>query len=66
MTDLTPGLLMAAAAVVLTHGPAQSRDRIAAALVATADGLAPPDPDPTPTPTPAEPTAGVFRSREDH
>lgn len=26
----------------------------------------PPDPDPTPTPTPAEPTAGVFRSREDH
>lgn len=63
MTDLTPGLLMAAAAVVLTHGPAQSRDRIAAVLVAAAADLTP---DPTPTPTPAEPTAGVFRSREDH
>lgn len=42
--NLTPGLLMAAAAVVLTHGPTQTRDRIAAALVAEAERLADAEP----------------------
>ena len=46
MTTLTPGLLMAAAAVVLAHGPTQTRDRIAAALIAEANRLDDAEPEP--------------------
>lgn len=38
-TQLTPGILMAAAATVATHGQPQSRDHIAAALIAEAERL---------------------------
>lgn len=44
--SLTPGLLMAAAAVVLAHGPTDTRDRIAAALVAEAERLDDAEPPP--------------------
>ena len=54
MDDLTVGQLMAAAAIVAIHGPPDTRQGLAAALVAAVESLPAPNPTPTPESDPIE------------